>query len=276
MKTYRKILLAVVCLLLFFLLPVGMAFANDHGVNWFKRGEERQIPDPEGGAEMTQRIPVSNVVLQQRYPDTVVLAGPTTANRIALTFDDGPDPRFTPQVLDVLQEYNVPATFFVMGRRAERFPDLVTRMAAEGHVIGNHSYSHPNFVVEDDVALLEQEVLQTEAIIQNLVGYRPRFFRAPYGFLYNELVEKLAELNNTVVAWSIDTLDWRERPAEEVAFSVISSAQPGSIVLMHDGAEADGDRTQTIEALRQIIPTLQEQGFEFVTVSELIGIPYEK
>lgn len=71
-------------------------------------------------------------------------------------------------------------------------------------------------------------------------------------------------------------LDWRERPAEEVAFSVISSAQPGSIVLMHDGAEADGDRTQTIEALRQIIPTLQEQGFEFVTVSELIGIPYEK
>lgn len=133
-----------------------------------------------------------------------MLAGPTTANRIALTFDDGPDPRFTPQVLDVLQEYNVPATFFVMGRRAERFPDLVTRMAAEGHVIGNHSYSHPNFVVEDDVALREQEVRQTEAIIQNLVGYRPRFFRAPYGFLYNELVEKLAELNNTVVAWSID------------------------------------------------------------------------
>lgn len=242
--------------------------------------EERQneLPDPEGGPELTERPrnPVSNIVLQQRYPEIVVLRGPETENKVALTFDDGPDPRFTPQILDVLSEYGVQATFFVMGARAEANPGLTRRIIDEGHIVGNHTYFHPNLVEEGDVATLRTEVSRTEDALADIIGYRTKLFRAPYGFLYNELVEALGEMDYTVVGWSVDSLDWRERPAEETAYNVISNSGPGSVILMHDGAESDGDRTGTVEALRQIIPALQEQGLEFVTVPELFGIPFRK
>ncbi|UTR10694.1 polysaccharide deacetylase family protein [Evansella sp. LMS18] len=242
--------------------------------------EERQneLPDPEGGPELTERPrnPVSNIVLQQRYPEIVVLRGPETENKVALTFDDGPDPRFTPQILDVLSEYGVQATFFVMGARAEANPELTRRIIDEGHIVGNHTYFHPNLVEEGDVATLRTEVSRTEDALADIIGYRTKLFRAPYGFLYNELVEALGEMDYTVVGWSVDSLDWRERPAEETAYNVISNSGQGSVILMHDGAESDGDRTGTVEALRQIIPALQEQGLEFVTIPELFGIPFRK
>lgn len=250
--------------------------------SWWGKGkiDERQneeLPEPEGGPEQTERLrnPVSNIVLQQRYPDIVVLRGQAGDNRVALTFDDGPDPRFTEQVLDALSQYNVPATFFVMGARAEAFPNLVTRMVDEGHIIGNHTYWHPN-LVEQNIATLEREISQSEDLLADIIGYRTALFRAPYGFLDNERVERIGELGYTVVGWSVDSLDWREHPPEETAYNVISNTQPGSIILMHDGAEWDGDRTGTIESLHQIIPNLQAQGLEFVTVPELLNIPYQK
>ncbi|WP_307794948.1 polysaccharide deacetylase family protein [Alkalihalobacillus sp. BA299] len=247
---------------------------------WFKKDKDnpRQVeglPNLEGGDEEAVRRPISNIVLQQQYPDTVILRGPDTANRVALTFDDGPDPRYTEQVLDVLAQYNVPATFFVMGARAEAYPDIVRRMVNEGHIVGNHSYWHPN-LVDGDIPTLEHEVNQTEEVLNNIIGYRPSLFRAPYGFLDNQAVEKLAEMNYNVIGWSLDTLDWREPPPEDIAFSVLSNIHPGAIVLLHDGAEWDGDRTNTVQSLHQIIPELQELGFEFVTVPELLNIPYQK
>jgi peptidoglycan/xylan/chitin deacetylase (PgdA/CDA1 family) len=236
------------------------------------------LPEPEGGPEYTERVrqPVSNIILQQRYPETVVLRGAITDNRVALTFDDGPDPRFTPQVLDILKEYNVPATFFVMGARAEAYPDLVQRAAEEGHIIGNHTYWHPNLVEQGDVETLEREVSQTEDALANIIGYRTRLFRAPYGFLFNELVEKLAEMNYSIVGWDVDSLDWRELEAEDTAYNVLSNARPGAIILMHDGGDWESDRTSTVESLHQIIPTLQAQGIEFVTVPDLLNIPYQQ
>lgn len=244
------------------------------------RDKERQqeIPDPEGGPEKAERPrnPVSNIVLQQRYPETVVLQGPTTVNQVALTFDDGPDPRYTPQLLDVLNEYDVKATFFIMGARAEAYPDLVQRIVEEGHIIGNHTFWHPNLVEQGDIATLEREVQQTEDTLENMIGYRTKLFRAPYGFLYNELVEKLRDMDYTVIGWSVDSLDWQEDPAEDIAFNVLSNTTPGSIILMHDGAEWEGDRTNTIQSLHEIIPSLQQGGIEFVTVPELLNIPYQK
>ncbi|TWI59114.1 polysaccharide deacetylase family protein [Halalkalibacter nanhaiisediminis] len=239
---------------------------------------EQEIPDPAGGPEYSGRVrqPVSNIILQQKYPNTVVLRGPLTENKVALTFDDGPDPRFTNQVLDVLKEFNVPATFFVLGKRAETYPDIVRRMVKEGHIIGNHTYSHTDLSKAADIETLVREVNQTEDVLVNLIGYRPKLFRAPYGFLYDELVEKLAEMNYTVVGWSADSLDWRELPPEDIAYNVLSNVEPGAIILMHDGGEQEADRTGTIKALRQIIPTLKEQGFEFVTVPDLVNIPYQK
>lgn len=237
-----------------------------------------EIPRPEGGSEYTGRLrnPVSNIILQQKYPETIVLRGDTTQLQVALTFDDGPDPRFTPQVLDILNQYDIPATFFVMGARAEVYPDIVRRMVDEGHIVGNHTYWHPNLVEQADVAVLEREVNQTEDLLENMIGYRTKLFRAPYGFLYDELVEKLAEMNYSVIGWSVDSLDWRELSPQDTAYNVLSNVEPGSIILMHDGGDWDADRTSTIEALHQIIPTLQQQGFEFVTVPDLVGIPYQK
>ncbi|OIJ20793.1 chitooligosaccharide deacetylase [Anaerobacillus alkalidiazotrophicus] len=250
---------------------------------WWKKDRNKQkeddFPELSGGAENPERNrqqPISNIILQQRYPETVVLQGPTTENRIALTFDDGPDPRFSEQVLDVLREYNIPATFFVMGSRAVAYPEIVERMVAEGHIIGNHTYFHPNLVKEADLDTLEREVTRTEDVLNEILGYRTRLFRAPYGFLYNELVEKLAELNYSIIVWSVDSLDWEEEPPAEIAANVLNHVHPGAIILMHDGGDWDADRTNTIESLRQIIPTLQQQGYEFVTVPELLNIPYQK
>jgi peptidoglycan-N-acetylglucosamine deacetylase len=236
------------------------------------------FPDLKGGPENSElrQQPVDLRILQQRYPDVFFLQGPSDQKRVALTFDDGPDQRFTNDILDVLNQYNVPATFFLLGSRAVAYPEIVTRIKDEGHVIGNHTYFHPNLVVESDLETLEREVIRTEDALNSIIGYRTKLFRPPYGFLYNELVEKLAELDYSVIGWSVDSLDWQEDPPEVIASNVLDNVQPGAIILMHDGADWDGDRTNTIESLHQIIPTLQEQGYEFVTVPELLNIPFEK
>lgn len=257
--------------------------SSDVGVEWWwkKGGSEppKDLPRLGGGAENPERNrqqPVSNIVLQQMYPETVFLQGAPTQNRIAITFDDGPDPRFTEEVLDVLREYNVPATFFVMGSRAIAFPEIVQRMQNEGHIIGNHTYWHPNLVQKGDLATLEAEVMRTENTLNDIINYRTRLFRAPYGFLFEDLVEKLAELQYYVIAWSVDSLDWQEEPPSVIAQTVLNQVQPGAIILMHDGGDWDADRTNTIASLRQIIPTLQAQGYEFVTVPELLNLPYQR
>lgn len=234
--------------------------------------------DLNGGSENSGRDPLQPVdlrILQQRYPEIFFLQGPTHQKRVALTFDDGPDPRFSNDVLDVLKQYNVPATFFVLGSKAVANPEIVKRMQNEGHVIGNHTYAHPNLVKESDLGL-EREVTRTEDALNDIIGYRTKLFRPPYGFLYNELVEKLSEMNYYVIAWSVDSLDWQEDPPEVIASNVVDNIHPGAIILMHDGAESGGNRTNTIESLHQIIPKLQEQGYEFVTVPELLNIPFKK
>ena len=258
----------------------SMGDVSQHSTNVDKQEEPRgDFPNLRGGYESSERErqqPVDMRVLQQLYPDTFFLQGPTDQNQIALTFDDGPDSRFTNDVLDVLNQYNVPATFFLLGSRAVAYPEIVTRIQNEGHMIGNHTYFHPNLVDESDMATLEREVIRTEDALNDIIGYRTKLFRPPYGFLYNELVEKLAELNYSVIGWSVDSLDWQEEPPEVIASNVLDIVHPGAIILMHDGADWDGDRTNTIESLHQIIPTLQEQGYEFVTVPELLNIPFEK
>lgn len=251
--------------------------------NWWPKTRpdqnEKEFPELRGGSESSERgrqQPVSLYVLQERYPDVFFLQGPASPKRVALTFDDGPDPRYTESVLDILKEYNVPATFFLLGSRAAAYPDIVRRINNEGHIIGNHTYFHPNLVEEADLQTLEREVTRTEDVLNGIIGYRTKLFRPPYGFLYNELVEKLAEMQYLVIGWSVDSLDWQEEAPEIIATRVLETVQPGAIILMHDGADWDGNRTPTIEALRQIIPELQRQGYQFVTVPELLNVPFVK
>ncbi|KHF39933.1 polysaccharide deacetylase family protein [Halalkalibacter okhensis] len=288
-KKMLKLMLAVVLVSCFQISDVITVNAHETKSGeswqqfWWKKDKpdepKEDFPDLRGGPENPERVrqvPVDMTILQQQFPDTFFLQGPTDQNRIALTFDDGPDPRYTEDVLNVLNQYNVPATFFLMGSRAVAYPEIVERMNNEGHIIGNHTYFHPNLVKEADIPTLEREVSRTEDVLNDIIGYRTSLFRPPYGFLYEELVDQLAQMQYLIMGWSVDSLDWQEDPPEVIASNVLDNVQPGAIILMHDGADWDGDRTNTIESLHQIIPTLQEEGYEFVTVPELLNVPFAK
>lgn len=231
------------------------------------------IAQPEGGAESVQRpmTPAANSVLQRKYPNTVVLKGPNNVDRIALTFDDGPDRRFTPQVLDVLQKHHVKATFFLMGSRVKGLPEVTQRIAREGHDIGNHTYWHPKLYAES-VARGRWEIKETEQIIQEVVGYRTTLFRAPYGGLTEELVEEMADMGLTVVGWSVDSLDWKGLSKEEVEANVLKSTRPGSIILMHSGGHWTQDLSGMVAALDTIIPELKRRGLQFVTITDMFNL----
>ncbi|TMW73363.1 polysaccharide deacetylase family protein [Alteribacter natronophilus] len=273
-----KRLLLCLCLLLAALSAAGTWGSGAHAESpewWWKKDRTSEQPPLRGGPEKEVRdlTPVNNNVLAAQYPDLVFVKGPGDQNRVALTFDDGPDPDYTPLILDVLNEFDVPGTFFLMGARATANPDLTRRVSEEGHEIGNHTYWHPDLVEEGDVEILVDEVQRTEETIADILGFRTRLFRAPYGFLYEELVEELGTLDYSIIAWDVDSLDWEDLTPEQIAENVTPNVEPGSIILMHDGGAPEADRTETAEALREIIPELREQGYEFVTVSELLNVP---
>jgi cellulose synthase/poly-beta-1,6-N-acetylglucosamine synthase-like glycosyltransferase/spore germination protein YaaH/peptidoglycan/xylan/chitin deacetylase (PgdA/CDA1 family) len=203
-------------------------------------------------------------------------AGP---RKLAITFDDGPDPRWTPKILDILKEKNVPATFFVIGLDASQWPQILKREYAEGHSIGNHTYTHPAF---DEVSptQLRWELNLTQRLIGSTLGAKSILFRPPYGIDHQpEYAEEVSllpvaqDMGYLIVGQKIDPHDWRQPygkqvPAQEIVDSVLRQAANGNIILFHDGG---GDRSQTVEALPQIIDKLREEGYDFVSVPELIG-----
>lgn len=181
---------------------------------------------------------------------------------IALTFDDGPYPKVTGHILDVLEKNGVCATFFVLGSRIEGHEDMLTRMDELGCEIGNHSYSHAD-LTRLSKADCQRELSDTDAEIRRVTGHEASVVRPPYGY-YNKTVMSAAE--RPLILWTVDTNDWRGKAPGEIADYVIQQAKEGSVILMHD------QQTQTADAMEMIIPTLIEEGFRFVTVSELIGL----
>lgn len=187
---------------------------------------------------------------------------------IALTFDDGPHSTYTTQILDLLAQYNAKATFFVIGERAENLPDLILKIDKEGHEIANHTYTHPYRITPEK---LEEELKKTNEIIHDITGTYPLYYR-PVGGSYNDrIINTAVENGYRVVMWSWhqDTEDWKSPGVEKIVSKVLSGAKPGDIVLFHD---AGGDRSQTVKALKKILPELEKQGYKFVTVSELLEI----
>ncbi len=186
--------------------------------------------------------------------------------RIALTFDDGPHPRYTLQILDILAEYGIKATFFEVGENVRYYPDAAKRVAAEGHEIGNHTYTHPHIknLNEDQ---LREETMKCESAIIDITGIKPKIFRPPEGVV-DSAVKTWADRNGySVVLWSVDTRDWAGTSVAEMVKNIDNNVKPGSIILMHDYVSR---RSHTIEALKQIIPLLLNKGYKFVTVSELL------
>lgn len=188
--------------------------------------------------------------------------------KIALTFDDGPHPRYTPQILDILDKYGIKATFFTIGVNAEYYPDVIEDVIKRGHEIGNHTYSHPHVSCLNS-ATLKNEVEKCESVIFGLTDYRTKLFRPPEGMIDADVRQVLRGLDYKVILWDIDTLDWANTPSEKIAKNVIENVSAGDIILMHDYVSYN---SPTPRALELFIPELLKRGYRFVVVSELIGL----
>ncbi|ODA73621.1 Peptidoglycan-N-acetylglucosamine deacetylase [Streptomyces sp. AVP053U2] len=180
---------------------------------------------------------------------------------MVLTFDDGPDPRYTPDILDTLAAYDVRAMFFVCGEMVSYNEDLLARMADEGHVVGNHTWSHP-LLTRLTRGRIRSEMERTCDIIEEGYGERPQWFRAPYGAWNRAAFQLGAELGMEPLAWTVDTLDWTSPGTRTIVDRVENGAAPGVVVLSHD---AGGDRSQSVRALRAYLPELLDSGYR-VTV----------
>ncbi len=188
--------------------------------------------------------------------------------KIALTFDDGPHPRYTEKILDILSEYNITATFFIIGVNAQNYPDSLMKIANSGCEIGNHTYSHKN-AGNMSAEELKDEVQRCEDLLFEMTGKRPSLFRPPQGYLSAYTLDVTSSMNYNVILWSIDTLDWSLNPSSKIYTTVMKNLKGGDIILMHD--YVSGGNT-TCDALKLLIPKLLNEGYEFVTVSNLLGI----
>lgn len=186
--------------------------------------------------------------------------------KIAITFDDGPDLKFTPQILDILQEKEVVATFFVVGIQVNKYPKVLQRIEAEGHLIGNHSYNHPNFTKLTSEELSD-EIARTDEVIFGAVGHVPTIVRPPYGAMNNEVEEQLEQMHKSVMLWNIDPRDWDGSSVDDMLENILTNAKDGGNILLHSFGSKHVKNT--IALLPIIIDELRAQGYEFVTVDEL-------
>lgn len=186
---------------------------------------------------------------------------------IALTFDDGPWPRTTKQVLDILEQNDIKATFFWIGNNLKNFPEIAKLVVTSGHTIGNHTWHH--WYKRMDAATAAREIEDTAELIYKITGLRTSLFRPPGGILNNGPADYAKKKNYAVMTWSADSKDWfyRFAPAQVLVHNVLKEAESGGIVLMHDGG---GDRSKTVKALPQIIDGLRKRGYRFVTIPELL------
>jgi peptidoglycan/xylan/chitin deacetylase (PgdA/CDA1 family)/glycosyltransferase involved in cell wall biosynthesis len=192
---------------------------------------------------------------------------------VALTFDDGPS-AYTAQVLDILASYQVKATFFVIGMNVEKYPDLARRIVAEGHAIGNHTYSHPLLGPVESPGRFQHELERADVAIRAATGVTPRLFRPPRG-LRSPWMMRLARSDGyQVVTWSVSPDDWLHPPSSVIAQRVLDRVRPGAIVLLHDGLEtrASPHQENTVAALPAILEGLEARGYRFVTVPELLEL----
>lgn len=214
-------------------------------------------------SEVIEQADTQQLTQQQKFAKNLQqqLSKHEIGMKIALTFDDGPKSGLTERLLDILAKHDAKATFYILGRNISGNEEILKRQLAQGHELGNHSWTHDNLTTVSEEQL-NYEINHTQEVIKNIVGEMPKTLRAPYG-LYNAQVAQVA--NIPLVNWNVDSHDWNYRDARSSVNSVLSDVSPGAIVLMHDV------HVESIEAAEEIIIKLKQKGYQFVTVSELIG-----
>lgn len=215
---------------------------------------------------------MSGLLLVSHLQHDIVTCGDTGQEKLAaLTFDDGPDPRFTGQILDILKKYKVQATFFVVGESCGAYPHLLRREITAGHEVQNHTFTHPD-LVKDAAVSTEEEILRTHHAIEVITGREPCYFRPPRRLFTAETID-IADMNGyKVVLWTIGLENRKAKTPRDMAERVIKAAQPGIIILAHDGIL---DRSKTVAALPLLIEGYQKKGYRFVKLKELLSYQSE-
>jgi peptidoglycan-N-acetylglucosamine deacetylase len=230
---------------------------------WPERDQARPAASPpaRGHPELTRhatRLPREQPRLPYGEPMYTVQDGPKV---VALTIDDGPSPVYTPQILTILHQYGVIASFSMVGRNVAAFPGVAREVAAAGHMIVNHTWNHYN-LGHMPAAAVRDEISQATDAIHAATGERPRMFRAPYGVWSSAVFSYCARAGLTPLAWSVDPRDWSRPGVRAIVRDIDSETRTGSIILEHDGG---GNRSQTVAALKIWLPRLLEAGYQFTT-----------
>lgn len=192
------------------------------------------------------------------------------AKRVALTFDDGPDRKYTPLILDVLKKNEVKATFFVVGVQVSKFGDVLERIVKEGHAVGNHSWDHAD-LTKKTPEQIDEEIGKTDEAIRKAIGSGTDLFRPPYGANDTNVKKAAASAERKLVLWTVDTRDWSGSTPKEILEKIRKQTKPGGIILMHSFGGKGGKLDNTVEALPQVIDYLKSEGYTFVTVPELLA-----
>ncbi|HEX6480818.1 MAG TPA: polysaccharide deacetylase family protein [Ktedonobacteraceae bacterium] len=206
-------------------------------------------------------------IIPQGLRGSVFFQGSTGLPEVALTFDDGPNAVYTPQILSILQQYGVKATFFCIGEQVPANTRIVRQVYNDGDIIASHTWSHPN-LTKLSATSIQTQLHLTSAAIGNAIGVHPILFRPPYGAYNNFVQGQVAQTGLTTVMWNVDTRDWTRPGVYRIVNTALATVRNGSIILMHDGG---GNRTETVEALPIIIGALLQRGFKLVTVIQLIN-----
>ena len=259
-------------------LPSLGTITADLSVNYSGKGELLHIAQTgSAGSRMIQTE--SGNIISESYntiPTGYLINrfGHADGKKIALTFDDGPDPVYTPQILSILEQNGIQASFFVVGESTLNYPRLVQRMYADGDDIGNHTFTHPN-IAQVSAEQTSTELNATQRLLEGITGHSTVLFRAPYNAdaepdTQEELIPvwRAQSLGYLMVGESIDPLDWQRPPKDEIVSRVTSSLGNGNIVLLHDGG---GNRENTVAALPELISSLKAQGYTFVTIHDLMA-----
>lgn len=198
--------------------------------------------------------------------DTPGTPGKVKRKLVALTFDDGPDSRYTTEILDILKDKGVKATFFVVGIQVEKFPDIMKRIVEEGHAVGNHSYGHKD-LSKLNRSQINTQVQAADRVIEDAIGYVPEMFRAPYGAVSPTLKKLLKEQERELVGWTVDTRDWAGTPIDEMREIIRNETKANGIILLHSFGSKH--IANTVEMLPDVIDDLEKLGFTFVTADQL-------
>lgn len=205
--------------------------------------------------------------IARENPDYVFVNGDTAKKQVSLTFDDGPDGRITPKILEILKQNNVKGNFFFTGENVVKYPSVVKKTYQEGNLVLNHSYNHLDFKKENNDTVKNQ-ILRTENEIFKIIGKKPAIMRPPYGDIDERIVKDILQTGNKAVIWSIDTLDWSQKERDNIIKNVLDNLRPGDIILMH----SNSDKSETAAALPKIISGIKEKGYEIVTLDKLLDI----